>query len=126
MKKEGYPFTFDSSACKSCGGKCCIGERGFIWVSPFEKRNLAEHLMLSLEEFTKKYVDRLGQRESFKEVQIDKNNYACIFFDTEKRQCSIYEYRPFQCRTFPFWSYYKEKPTVVAKECPGIQLLSSD
>jgi Fe-S-cluster containining protein len=27
----------------------------------------------------------------------------CVFFDAQKRKCSVYEARPLQCRTWPFW-----------------------
>ena len=30
------------------------------------------------------------------------NSTQCVFWDDEKKNCSIYEYRPFDCRTYPF------------------------
>jgi Fe-S-cluster containining protein len=51
---------------------------------------------------------------------ISKDNYACIFFDLDKKQCSIYEARPKQCRTFPFWEHFKTNIKEVIDECPAI------
>jgi len=126
MQPEGYSFRFNANACGACEGKCCIGSSGFIWVNPREKRMLADSFGLSIEEFSKKYVDRLGQRDSLKEIHVGPNNYACIFFDLDQKKCTVYDLRPVQCRTFPFWPYYKKHPKKVAQECPGIQLSNSD
>jgi Fe-S-cluster containining protein len=32
----------------------------------------------------------------------EKANYDCVFWN---EGCSVYEERPLQCRTFPFWSF---------------------
>ncbi|MFB1032365.1 MAG: YkgJ family cysteine cluster protein, partial [Aliarcobacter cryaerophilus] len=31
------------------------------------------------------------------------------------------DYRPTQCRTFPFWEYFKNNEKEVYKECPAIK-----
>ncbi len=126
MRRYGYPFRFDSSACASCKGNCCIGESGYIWINKKEQIFLAEHLQISMQNFFERYIDRFGGKDSLKEVKIGENNYACIFFDVENRKCSIYDFRPQQCRTFPFWPYYKQNPKMLAQECPGIHLDSED
>ena len=120
--QTGYPFEFDSTACERCIGKCCIGESGYIWISRQEQIALAEHLGLDMSAFQEKHIDRYGGKESLKEVSIGKDNYACEFFDVQRRQCTIYEFRPTQCRTFPFWPYFKKNPKMVQEECPGIEI----
>ncbi|NLO17741.1 MAG: YkgJ family cysteine cluster protein, partial [Arcobacter butzleri] len=30
---------------------------------------------------------------------------------------------PTQCRSFPFWDYFKDNITEVQKECPAIKIL---
>lgn len=50
-------------------------------------------------EFEKKYVRRVGIRKSLVEFA----NGDCVFFDPEKRNCTVYDARPRQCRTWPFW-----------------------
>ena len=33
IKKNGYNFSFNPTACESCAGNCCIGESGYIWIN---------------------------------------------------------------------------------------------
>lgn len=121
IKEAGYPYAFDPSGCEACGGHCCIGESGYIWINKAEIVNLAEHLNMTLDELGIKYLNKIGYKYSIKEVQLDTNNFACAFFDLEKKQCSIYEARPKQCRTFPFWDYFKQNVSEVYEECPAIK-----
>jgi Fe-S-cluster containining protein len=123
IEKDGFDFVFDAKKCSECDGNCCIGESGYIWINPQESKALSEHLGISLQELQEKYLTKIKYKYSIKEKKVSENNYACIFFDLEKKQCSVYEYRPVQCRTFPFWDYYKTKPEEVKEECPAIKLI---
>ncbi len=120
IKQENYPYSFSPSACEACGGNCCIGESGYIWINKQEIFKLADHLNISVEELGLKYLKKIGYKYTINERKIGQNNYACIFFDLEKRQCSVYEARPNQCKTFPFWDYFKTNIKEVKEECPGI------
>ncbi len=120
LEDKNYPYRFDSSACSSCAGNCCIGEQGYIWISVDEIEILAKHLKLSTNEVISKYITKYGYRFSLNEIELSENNFACVFFDLTKKQCSIYEARPLQCRTFPFWEYFKENVNEVKEECPAI------
>jgi len=123
IKKDGFPYAFEPSACDTCAGNCCIGESGYIWINAQEINTLASHLNISLEQLRSKYLEKKGYKYSIKEVKLAEDNYACTFFDLEKRQCSIYEARPIQCRTFPFWDYFKENTQEVYEECPAIRTI---
>ncbi|HJE03147.1 Flagellin N-methylase [Aliarcobacter thereius] len=123
IKKDGYSFSFNPKACESCGGKCCTGESGYIWINISEIEALAKHLKMTLDDFRQKYLFKESYKYSLKEVKYQDGNFACCFFDNIKKQCSIYEYRPHQCRTFPFWSYFKDNFKEVEKECIGIKKL---
>ncbi|MGB1226640.1 MAG: YkgJ family cysteine cluster protein [Poseidonibacter sp.] len=123
IKKEGFSFAFEASACDTCAGNCCIGESGYIWINTQEINFLAKHLNISLEELRSKYLEKKGYKYSIKEVKLAEDNYACTFFNLEKKQCSIYEARPTQCRTFPFWEYFKENTQEVYEECPAIRTI---
>ncbi|RXK08087.1 YkgJ family cysteine cluster protein [Halarcobacter bivalviorum] len=123
IKKDGYDFAFNPKGCETCNGNCCIGESGNIWVNKEEIERLKNHLNISLEELSKSYIEKRGYKYSIKEVKLAEDNYACIFFDLEKKQCGIYEARPTQCRTFPFWEYFKKNKEEVIKECPAIETL---
>ena len=121
IKKNGYNFSFNPTACESCAGNCGIGESGYIWINILEIEALSKYLGLTLDNFREKYLFKVGYKYSIKEVELPNNSFACCFFDLEKRKCSIYDYRPTQCRTFPFWEYFKNNEKEVYKECPAIK-----
>ena len=120
IKKDGYNFAFDPKACETCEGNCCIGESGHIWVSVQKIPEMAAFLNIDEESFIKHYLEKVGYRFSIKEKVVVKGEYDCIFFDREKKRCKIYPVRPIQCRTFPFWEYFKDHEEELKEECPGI------
>jgi len=123
IKQEGFPYAFEPSACDTCAGNCCIGESGYIWITEKEINVLAMHLNITQEELRIKYLNKISYKHSIKEVKLSEDNFACVFFNLEKRQCSIYEARPTQCRTFPFWEYFKKNTKEVYEECPAIKTI---
>ena len=120
LEHKDYSYKFDASKCDSCEGNCCIGESGYIWITNSEIEILAKHLDISIEDLTLNSLRKVGYKYSIKEIQLSSNNYACKFFDLDKKRCSIYEARPKQCRTFPFWEYFKNNIKEVKEECPAI------
>jgi len=120
IKKEGFSFGFNPKACEECGGKCCTGASGYIWVTPFEMEKIANFLKISVEELKYLYLKKVEYKFSIKEKLLEKDNYACLFFDEKNKKCMIYEVRPNQCRTFPFWDFFKNNIDEVKKECIGI------
>jgi len=121
ITKEGFSYKFNVDACKECEGNCCIGESGYIWVTPKEIKDIAQFLKISENIFIERFLIKVGYKFSIKEKPF-KNGYACLFFDENKKRCSIYPIRPTQCRTFPFWEHYKDNKNIeeLKKECPGI------
>ena len=119
MREEGYPYAFDPSACAACGGRCCTGESGNIFVTPAEIRALSEYLGIEESAFRQTFLEKKGYRFSLRE-RIVGVSHDCIFFDREAGGCSVYEARPKQCRTFPFWDYYKSRVGELKLECPGV------
>lgn len=120
---KNFSYGFNENACKECGGKCCTGESGNIFANKEELKALREYLKLDEKEFASKYLKKVGFRMSFKEVKFE-DGFACIFFDQVQKNCSIYDFRPMQCRTFPFWEYFKTHQEELKKECIGICYLS--
>ena len=120
MVHKDYKYKFTPSACASCGGACCTGESGYIWIKYPEMVKMAEFLELTIEEFATMYLKKVKHRYSLVEKRLEDDNFACIFFNNELKQCSIYEVRPRQCRTFPFWETFKNNKEEVKNECPGI------
>lgn len=117
-----FCFDFDSQACQTCGGKCCRGESGYIFVSFEEIDNIAQTLEIPLEDFLLRYVKKVGYRFSLIEKKF-QDEYACVFFDTQTNRCSIYETRPKQCRDFPFWKTYLDPNNLpkLLSECKGVK-----
>jgi Fe-S-cluster containining protein len=93
-----------SFECTGCGA-CCTGSPGYIWVNEEEIASIAAHLNLSIQEFSNRYLRQVHGRLSLLE---DPRSYDCIFLKDKK--CQIYNLRPVQCRTFPWW------PTLLASE----------
>ena len=109
---DGLQFT-----CSQCGD-CCTGAPGFVWVNKEEIAKLAELVDMSVEEFESQYVRKVGIRKSLKEF----SNGDCVFFDNQSRKCEVYEGRPRQCRTWPFWDSNlksKEAWAETCEVCPG-------
>jgi uncharacterized protein len=121
LRDEKFSFYFDPSACASCGGHCCTGESGYIWVDYPQIEAIADFLDQSIQDFATIYLKKVKHRYSLIErKRVAQNDHACIFFDDTRRQCSIYPVRPRQCRTFPFWDQFRNDLEEVKKACPGI------
>lgn len=103
--------------CTQCGD-CCTGAPGFVWVNKQEIHALADSFEMEVEEFERLYVRRIGIRKSLKELP----SGDCVFFDGETRTCNVYQLRPRQCRTWPFWDSNLRTPEAwqdVCEVCPG-------
>ncbi|QKG29423.1 MULTISPECIES: YkgJ family cysteine cluster protein [unclassified Campylobacter] len=122
IRQDGFDYEFDFTKCSECGGKCCTGESGYIWISPNEISALAGYLSLDEGEFRNKFLEKHGYKFSIKE-KIYNGGYACIFFNESEKNCSIYEFRPKQCMSFPFWDYFKNHFDELERECVGIRRL---
>jgi len=89
-----------------------------VWLSPQEIEAIASHLGLSQEKFLATYTRKIFGRISLKE---DFVTYDCVFLEGKK--CQIYEVRPLQCRTFPWWKENLSAPASwkeAARHCEGI------
>ncbi|OQY37222.1 MAG: hypothetical protein B6229_08810 [Spirochaetaceae bacterium 4572_7] len=111
--KDGLSFS-----CVRCSG-CCRHEPGFVFLSEVDLKKLAEGLNISQKKFIKKYcfvADLVGiKRLSL----IEKSNNDCIFWDNG---CTVYEDRPLQCRSYPFWAHNlinEDTWAGVVQSCPG-------
>ncbi len=120
ISKSGFDYSFDPEACRECTGNCCTGESGYIWVAVQKIPEMAAYLGIDNSEFIKKFLKKGGYRYSIKEIQRAEGEYDCIFFDRTILGCMIYPVRPLQCRTFPFWDYFKDNEEELRNECPGI------
>ena len=103
--------------CTGCG-KCCTGP-GFVWLEEEDIESLTKKLNLSHDDFLKKYTRQLGFDRSLTEDPVTTD---CIFLK-DKKFCEVYDARPKQCRTFPWWpDNIKSKAhwNEAKKRCEGI------
>jgi len=86
--------------CSKCPGYCCSYP-----IIPLTKRDLerlAKHFGLSFREAKKKYtVPRDDEKYTMRRKADVHFGRVCQFFDTEKRNCTIYKARPLACREYP-------------------------
>jgi Fe-S-cluster containining protein len=111
---EGLRFQCQGS------GQCCTshGEYGFVFLTKEDRQRMAKHLGLSLSNFTKKYCGRTDGNYHLIE---DGVNFDCLFL--KDKRCTVYEARPTQCRTWPFWPDAMNAKTwkkEVVTFCPGV------
>ena len=103
--------------CKQCGN-CCIGT-GYVFIFPNDIDRLVEKTGFTLEELQKTYLSTVDGYTVFR----DAGSGACIFWNNIVKGCKIYEARPTQCRTYPFWKtllYRKRRWEEELYKCPGI------
>jgi uncharacterized protein len=84
--------------CTQCGN-CCTGAPGYVWVDQEEMAAIAKSRGETVAEFERQFVRQVGSRKSL----IEFDNGDCVFLDPATRKCGIYDLRPRQCRTWPFW-----------------------
>jgi hypothetical protein len=114
-------------ACTQCGN-CCSGPEGYVGFTDAEASAIAKHLGISHARFLDDYTKPTHLGRSLKEVRpLGRDSFDCVFLDrdpaTGKALCSIYDVRPTQCRTWPFWDSVLRSPrhwARAAATCPGI------
>ncbi len=111
--------------CTLCGA-CCTGEPGYVRFSDEEGARIAARLGVSFAEFLDRYTVLHPEGRSIGEVKT-RQGYDCVFLDRTtipgKAVCSLYEDRPLQCRTFPFWPEHLKSRAAwerAGRECEGI------
>jgi uncharacterized protein len=99
-------------------GRCCVsrGGYGYVYLTLEDRRRLAAHLGMRASAFTRKHCARTDGWYHLRET-----GPACPYLDGKR--CSVYEARPSQCRTWPFWPENmtpKAWQAEVASFCPGV------
>ena len=109
--RDGLRFT-----CTRCGN-CCTGEPGYVWVNDEELGAIAAFRRETVDEVVGLYTKLAPRGRSLRE----RSHGACVFFSPGVG-CTIYEVRPRQCRTWPFWESNVRTPTAWERtraNCPG-------
>ena len=119
MKKK---INYQNGIHFECQGSsnCCVsrGAYGFVYLSKKDITKLSNFTNLKTADFIDLYCEKTDGFTHFKER---KKDGSCQFLD--KKKCSVYQARPTQCRTWPFWSEnmkVKNWNEDISRFCPGI------
>ncbi len=100
-------------SCTGCG-RCCQND-GEVWFNLEEFTELAMSLNMPAETALELYVEEVKSdwvKMKNKVVATPSNSWIpnliqdsdqCIFLGLDGKACSIYDQRPIQCRTYPYW-----------------------
>lgn len=99
-------------------GKCCLTRDGYgyVYLSFSDRRRLASHLKLTTNEFTALYTRKVDGLYELRYTGKD-----CPFLNDNR--CGVYEARPWQCRSWPFWPENMSETvweSEVVAWCPGV------
>lgn len=100
-------------------GRCCVSrdEYGYVYMTKEDRIRMAQSLNLSTSQFTRQYCVK---DEGLFHL-IDGPEGRCHFL--QGNQCGVYQGRPTQCRTWPFWPEVmnaKVWQKEVKDFCPGV------
>lgn len=107
-------------SCTRCS-HCCRHEPGYVFLSRKDLRDLVAITGVAEPDFLGLYCVRVQIGELPRLSLREKPNFDCIFW--EEGGCSVYEGRPLQCRSYPFWASNvdsEESWKRTARDCPGI------
>lgn len=112
-------------ACTTCGN-CCSGPPGYVLFTEREAASIARRLGVTPEAFVQGFTVDTPAGRSLAEVPSEHGN-DCVFLDRTtspgRALCRIYEDRPAQCRTWPFWRSNLTSATSwrrASTTCPGM------
>lgn len=120
--KDGLRFT-----CTQCGNCCATVDPHTelaVHYTDAELQKLAGVLNLTTDQFEKQYTHLVEGERSLNSKPRGPGS-SCVFL-SEDNGCLVYEARPTQCRTWPFWkdNLTSQKAWQAAKAddsgCPGM------
>jgi Fe-S-cluster containining protein len=105
-------------ACQPDCGKCCTrhGDYDYVYLDRRDVRRLAAKLALTVPAFRARHT----RRDEGHTILI-MDGPACPFLDGTR--CRVYDARPSQCSTFPFWPENVRTRAAweqLASFCPGV------
>ncbi len=107
-------------SCTRCS-LCCRFDSGYVWLSRADLARLVAVLDLPAKTVIDRYC-RIVNIAGFKQLSLqEQENMDCVFW--VGGACSVYGFRPLQCRSFPFWSHQlldREAWERAADHCPGM------
>ncbi len=106
--------------CQMCQ-YCCSVEPGYVYLTKDDIENASMLLGISFSEFVDKYCRYVDFGAYYLVSLQERENYDCVFLTPHG--CGIYQARPLQCRTYPFWKNVLQDEESWKREgesCPGI------
>lgn len=113
----GNGLRFECTRCSNC----CRIDPGYVFLSYHDLSRLLQTTGMERGGFLKTYCRAVYINGVYRLSLKEKSNYDCIFWS--RGACSVYEGRPLQCRSFPFWSEYltdQKKWDALEQSCPGV------
>jgi Fe-S-cluster containining protein len=110
-------------SCKKCS-TCCRHETGHVFLSKNDLKKLTTELNIDKKSFINTYCRWAARWSGLQDTEYlslkEKVNFDCIFWNNG---CIVYNARPLQCRTYPFWDTIVSSVhnwDTIAADCPGI------
>tara|TARA_Y100000996_G_C22179800_1_gene502323 strand:- start:81 stop:548 length:468 start_codon:yes stop_codon:yes gene_type:complete len=102
-------------------GNCCVSRNsyGYVYLSEKDLKRFSKYFKIPLKNFKDKYCQTTDGFIHLAEKPEFEGN--CIFL--KEKKCSVYESRPSQCRTWPFWNENMNTKVWnkdISMNCPGI------
>jgi len=107
-------------SCTGCGG-CCSGdeEASRVIISPPEIREILSATGMERDDIAAPYPEFIDSADDSRFTFawcLRMKDERCIFLSSDKR-CTMYQARPWICRTYPF---ALEGGELVVSDCPGL------
>ncbi|TVQ39804.1 MAG: YkgJ family cysteine cluster protein [Spirochaetaceae bacterium] len=109
-------------SCTECS-LCCRFDSGYVFLSEPDILRLAARVALPEPQFIAQYCRVIDLGPATRITLREQSNLDCVFW--QAGGCSVYEDRPLQCRSFPFWSTHLESLDswrALQRDCPGIDV----
>mmetsp|Transcript_1137 Transcript_1137/g.1461 ORF Transcript_1137/g.1461 Transcript_1137/m.1461 type:complete len:386 (-) Transcript_1137:22-1179(-) len=88
--------------CTECG-KCCK-VKGDVILNENEAVSVSQSLGIDIETFRDVYTTETSAENWVRLKSSEDGEKGCVFLDkSDGKTCLIYEHRPTQCRTYPWW-----------------------
>ncbi len=107
-------------SCKRCSA-CCRGEPGFVFLTRDDVHRLLKRLGLDFKVFFRDYCTLVDTGTGMALSLRENRAFDCVLWG--EKGCGVYEDRPVQCSTYPFWNSIVESRSSWEDEsasCPGI------
>ncbi|WP_043923414.1 YkgJ family cysteine cluster protein [Leadbettera azotonutricia] len=107
-------------SCTKCSD-CCRHEPGFVFLTENDFNVLSKALLMGYTQFMETCCRWVPSPDGTERLSLrERSNLDCVLW---REGCLVYEARPLQCRSFPFWPSVLRSKTAwkaTAMGCPGM------